>query len=104
MPTAPKRRWRKFQALPSPMEIFSLASIRSGRWTKYVTIAIRKAKPERIMYGIRTEEASCAALALAATKMKAAPIFGARQPAKELAKPQRLRREEAVSGVPSAPT
>ena len=54
--------------------------------------------------GSANERASSAVVAPAAMKIKAAPTLGAMVVASELNPPQRLRRDAAVSGLPSAPT
>src|ERR1700677_3451238 len=94
MARAPKRRWVKLQALPSSFVTVDLeaVSMSTGSGTIAVMSATRRAKQPRITYGMRTECASCAAVAPAAMKMKKAPTFGAMVVAEELKMPQRLMR------------
>src|SRR5271169_2697849 len=104
MASAPRRRWLNLHALPSELEVRSLFSIRFGRLTKAVMIAITKAQVANRTYGMRTERANSAAEAPAAMKINAAPTLGAVVVAIELKPPARLSRDDAVSGEPSAPT
>src|SRR5258707_13332989 len=104
MASAPRRRWLKRHALPSEGELSSPRSITLGRWTNATNPAIAKAQKARIRYGVLTDWANCTVVAPAAMKMKTAPSLGAIVVAVELKKPQRLMRDAAVSGRPSAPT
>src|ERR1700730_16220337 len=104
MASAPRRRWLKRHALPSNRELSSHRSITSGRCTKAPKAATAKAQTDRMRYGALTDRANCTVVAPAAMKMKTAPSLGAIVVADELKKPQRLIRDAAVSGRPSAPT
>src|ERR1700733_3938728 len=91
-------------ALPSPAAPSARFSISSGSRTNVVTIANRNVNPASIMYGARTDRASSAVVAPAAIKINAAPILGAIVVAKEFNPPHKFNRDDAVSGLPSAPT